>query len=359
MAATLFLRGRVVTLDGVLDDGVVAVDGTSISWVGRAADALLPDALPVLGADTLLPGLVDIHCHGGGGASFPDAVALGEVRVAAREHLRCGTTSLVASLVTAAGDALVAQAALLAEAVEAGDLAGVHAEGPFLSRQRRGAQSPDHLVSGDPALVRQLADAARGALVTMTVAPEVPGVVTGRHDVVAALAAAGAIPSIGHTDADAERAETAITRVVSALAAVPALAGRRPTATHLFNGMRPLHHRDPSAVAACLVAAARGELVVELVSDGTHLADATVKMVFDLVGPDAIALVTDAMAATGLGDGHHRLGPMGRARRGRRGADRRAGWFVGFDRRWHRPPARRGALHGARRSGAGRCGAGG
>ncbi|RMI04624.1 N-acetylglucosamine-6-phosphate deacetylase, partial [Cellulomonas triticagri] len=84
----------------------------------------------------------------------------------------------------------------------------------------------------------------------------------------------------------------------------------RPTATHLFNGMRPLHHRDPGPVAACLAAAARGDLVVELVADGTHLADGTVRAVFDLVGPGSIALVTDAMAAAGMADGDYRLGPM-------------------------------------------------
>ena len=84
----------------------------------------------------------------------------------------------------------------------------------------------------------------------------------------------------------------------------------RPTATHLFNGMRPLHHRDPGPIAACLAAAARGDLVVELVADGTHLADGTVRAVFDLVGPDAIALVTDAMAAAGMADGDYQLGPM-------------------------------------------------
>lgn len=305
-------RGRVVTPDGVLDDGAVAVEGAAIAWVGPAGEAPEPwrAALPGPTSDTVLPGLVDIHCHGGGGASFPDATSSDEVATAAGEHLRHGTTSLVGSLVTAAADVLVERAALLAGAVDAGVLVGVHAEGPFLSYERRGAQSPDHLVPGDPALVRRLAEAAHGHLVTMTVAPEVPGVVAPPDDVMAALVGAGALPSVGHTDGSAEQAEAAIARAVTLLAANPATAGRRPTATHLFNGMRPLHHRDPGPVAACLAATARGELVVELVADGTHLADATVRAVFDLVGPESIVLVTDAMAAAGLGDGDYRLGPM-------------------------------------------------
>lgn len=306
------LRGRVVTPTEVIGDGVVVVQGTQLRWVGPAAGIPEPWRAGV-GAptsDTLLPGLVDIHCHGGGGASFPDATAADEVATAATEHLRHGTTSLVGSLVTAAGDVLVERAALLVDAIDAGVLVGIHAEGPFLSHDRRGAQSPADLVPGDPALVRRLVEASRAELVTMTVAPEIPGVVAPSDDVMAALVAGGAVPSIGHTDATAEQTETAIARAVALLSADPFMVGRRPTATHLFNGMRPLHHRDPGPVAACLAAAARGELVVELVADGTHLADATVRMVFDLVGPDAVALVTDAMAAAGLGDGGYRLGPM-------------------------------------------------
>ncbi len=306
------LRGRVVTPDEVIDDGALVLDGATIAWVGSAT--LVPEpwrgALPAPTADTLLPGLVDVHCHGGGGASFPDATTSEEIAVAAGEHLRHGTTSLVASLVTASADVLVERAALLAEAVDAGTLVGIHAEGPFLSHERRGAQSPAHLVAGDPDLVRRLAEAARGHLVTMTVAPEVPGIVAPPDDVMAALVAAGALPSIGHTDGSAEQVEAAIARADALLSADPHAPLSRPTATHLFNGMRPLHHRDPGPIAACLAAAARGALVVELVADGTHLADATVRSVFDLLGPDAIVLVTDAMAAAGMPDGDYRLGPM-------------------------------------------------
>jgi len=306
------VRGRVITPDGILEDGAVAVDGPLITWVGPAVDAPggWRDLRPQPTDDLVLPGLVDVHCHGGGGASFPDATTAEEVATAAAEHLRHGTTSLVASLVTAPADVLERRAALLADAVEAGVLVGIHAEGPFLSHERRGAQSPDHLIVGDTLLVARLADAARGHLVTMTVAPEVEGVLDPPDDVLAALVLAGTVPSIGHTDGSAEQAEAAIARAYEMLAVDPIARSARPTATHLFNGMRPLHHRDPGPVAACLAAAARGEVVVELVADGTHLAPATVRAVFDLLGPDAIVLVTDAMAAAGMPDGDYRLGPM-------------------------------------------------
>lgn len=320
------LRGEVVTPTEILTDGAVVLIDDRIAWVGLVAD--LPgqwrEDLPAEPAPgtTVLPGLIDLHDHGGGGESFPDATGADQVRTAAREHLRHGTTGLVASLVTAPREVLLARAALLADLVDAGELIGIHAEGPFLSADRCGAQNPDDMLGGDPVLVAELAAAARGHLVTMTVAPEVPGVADGgpgRPDALSALVEAGAVPSIGHTDAHAPVVEAAIARGRALLAGgeraesvgggVP---GRSPrlTATHLFNGMRPLHHRDPGPIAACLAAASRGELVVELVADGTHLDPATVRSVFDLVGPEQIMLVTDAMAAAGMPDGDYRLGPM-------------------------------------------------
>lgn len=312
------LRGRVVTPTVVLDDGVVVLgDDGRIAWVGRIRDVpsrVRPDAVPEHRGETILPGLVDLHCHGGGGASFPDATSLADVARAADEHLRHGTTTLVASLVTAPPEVLVARSALLADAAEAGIVAGIHLEGPFLSHARCGAQNPDDMLAGDPALVARLVEAARGRLVTMTVAPEVPGVAdaggSGGTDVLDALARGGVVPSVGHTDASAGEVEQAIDRAFDLLAQAPGARDGRLTATHLFNGMRPVHHRDPGPVMACLAAAARGELVVELVADGTHLDDATTLAVFDLVGAQSIALVTDAMAAAGMADGDYQLGPM-------------------------------------------------
>lgn len=299
-----------MTPDAVLDDALVVVRGTQITWVGPVGEA--PDGVEVPAPDpaprTVLPGLVDLHCHGGGGASFPDALDADEARVAAHEHLRHGTTTLVASLVTAAEATLLERTAALASLADAGDIAGIHLEGPFLSTARCGAQDPALMLDGRSRLVREVARVARGHLLTMTVAPEVPGVL-GVGGVVETLAEVGAVPSLGHTDASAEVAAEGVAQAVRALASVASRSGR-PTVTHLFNGMRPLHHRDPGPVAACLAAAARGDAVVELVADGTHLAAATVASVFDLVGPTAIALVTDAMAAAGMPDGSYRLGTL-------------------------------------------------
>lgn len=285
------LRGAVVAGGAVIVDGAVEVDSGHLTRVGPAGEG---DGPPTPGV-YLLPGLVDVHCHGGGGHGFPDADVDG-VRTAAAHHLAHGTTSLLASLVSAAGEDLRERVRLLAPLVAAGELAGIHLEGPFLARAQCGAQDPAAIVPGDPDLLRLLLDEGAGTVRSMTLAPETP-----RYgDLLAVLARHGVVPSLGHTDATAAATTAAIAQV----------GGGPLSATHLFNGMPALHHRAPGPVASCLAAAARGRMVVELVADGVHLADETVATVFDLVGPDRIALVTDAMAAAGMADGHYRLGAL-------------------------------------------------
>jgi N-acetylglucosamine-6-phosphate deacetylase len=218
------------------------------------------------------------------------------MREAADHHLRHGTTTLLGSLVSAPADRLEDRVRALLPLVASGHLAGIHLEGPFLSAARCGAQDPRSIVPGDPALLRRLVEAGEGAIRSVTLAPETPRLT----ELLEVLAAADVTPSFGHTDASSVETHAAIT----------AVGGRRLGATHLFNGMPPLHSRAPGPVAACLAAAARGAMVVELVGDGVHLADETVATVFDLVGAGQIALVTDAMAAAGMPDGRYPLGPM-------------------------------------------------
>ena len=294
------VTGRVVTPEHVVDDGAVLVEGDRISWVGRRAD--LEDRWAELADDaddghTILPGLVDVHCHGGAGAEFGADSDAG--RKAAAHHLRHGTTSLVGSLVSAPGPSLVAGVAACAELVAAGVLAGIHLEGPFLSVARCGAQDPSALVDPDPALVDTLVTTAQGGLAQMTFAPERPGAAA----LVDQLVAAGVIPAVGHTDSDAVVARGALDEVHDR-----GPRGGRPLVTHVFNGMPPLHHRSPGPVAAALGSAARGQAVLEVVGDSVHLAAETVRMLFETVGPNSLALITDAMAASGMPDGRYRLG---------------------------------------------------
>lgn len=293
----VLLTGSVVLPDRVVADGAVVLDGDRIAFAGGLADAPAADPATLPHGVRLLPGLVDLHCHGGAGAEFgPDPAASG---VAAGHHHRHGTTSLLASLVAASPATLADGVRAGAGATRDGDVAGVHAEGPFLSPARPGAQDPDALAPVDLDLVRALIDVAGDSLRVMTYAPELD-----RADpLVDLLAGAGVVPAVGHTDADAATTARALGRAADAL-------GRPALVTHLFNAMRTLHHRDPGPVAASLAAAARGEAVVELVADGVHLADETATMVFDVAGPASVALVTDATAASGMTDGRYRLGRL-------------------------------------------------
>ena len=313
-SGAVVVRGRLVQPSSVVDDGVVVASGGRVTFAGSLDDALATgygpavESVPPAPETYVLPGLVDVHNHGGGGVSFPDVGTAAEALAGVLEHRRHGTTTLLASLVTAGPEVLLERAAVLAELAVAGEIEGLHAEGPFLSHRRRGAHNPADLQEGSVDLVRDLARAARGYLRTMTIAPEVRGV-TGDGGVAEALVEAGVLPSLGHTDGSTEQAEALITQVTAALAAAGGALGPM-TATHLFNGMRPLHHRQPGPIAACLPAAARGDMVVELIGDGVHLDPATVRSVFDLVGADHVVLVTDAMAAAGVADGRYELGPM-------------------------------------------------
>ncbi|PJJ43500.1 N-acetylglucosamine 6-phosphate deacetylase [Glutamicibacter mysorens] len=304
--ATLISDGLKVT------DGVLAVEGDRIRFAGNRDDfTALPDAADypvreVAPGSIIIPGLIDLHCHGALGADFssPDHESVTE----AIEYLhRSGTTTLLASLVTAEPSSMTEAAELLAELAEAGKIAGIHAEGPFLSEARCGAQDPRFLQEPDPGFVSELVAASRGQLRTMTYAPELEGT----EEIIEQLVSHGVVPSLGHTDASAQVASDSLRFAREQLrsAGVDGFT-ERPTVTHLFNGMPSLHHREPGPVAACLEEAVNRNAFVELIADGVHLSPDTVRLVYRLVGGGNILLVSDSMAATGLDDGQYTLGPQ-------------------------------------------------
>ena len=230
---------------------------------------------------------MDLHVHGGGGASFTEGTG-DEARQAAAFHRGHGTTTMLASLVTAPLAELEARAALLAGLTDDGLIAGLHLEGPFLSPVRRGAQDPRHMLAPDVAVFERLRAAARGHLRIITLAPELPGAL----EVVKAATQVGVTVAVGHTDATAD----------VTLAAIDAGATH---ATHLCNGMRPFHHREPGAVGALLD---RDEVTCEIIADGVHLHDIAIRLAARAAGPGRLVLVSDAMAAAGMPDGHYQLG---------------------------------------------------
>jgi N-acetylglucosamine-6-phosphate deacetylase len=279
------IRGAIPTAG--LADGVVTVADGVITRVEPAAGGATPDTV-------ILPGLIDIHCHGGGGHSFATTDPA-EALAAAAYHASAGTTGIVASLVTAAPEDLVRQLRALAPLVAAGQLLGIHLEGPFLAPARRGAHAPALLRDPDPALVSRLLEAAGSALVIVTIAPERPGA----PQAAAMLRAAGVVVAFGHTDAD-----------YACMAEALAAADGRGLVTHLGNAMPPVRQRAAGPVAAALVAAAADEASVELIADGVHVDAGFIRLVFATAAPGRVVLVTDSTAAAGMPDGDYTLGPL-------------------------------------------------
>jgi N-acetylglucosamine-6-phosphate deacetylase len=269
-----------------VQDGFVTVDGGRISAVSHARPAEGRTEVLDLAGGWLAPGFVDLHVHGGNGASFMEASPAADV-TAAEFHLAHGTTSVVASTWSASPAALHRAVEAIAEAASP-NVVGIHLEGPYLSEVRRGAQPAEHLRLPDPAELEALMAASGQTVRLVTIAPELPGAL----GMISQLQAAGVATSVGHTDATYDETMAAID------------AGARH-ATHLCNGMRPIHHREPGPIAAFL---ARPDATAEVIADGQHVAPAALRLIHRAKGSGGMALVTDALGVAGLGEGCHHHG---------------------------------------------------
>ncbi len=276
---------RIVTPEGV-HEGWLTIEDGRITHVGHGS---APGSGLSVGGRHVVPGFVDLHNHGGAGGSFPtgeqdkarDAVAL---------HRRHGTTTTVGSLVTDSIEGLTRAAASLAELCEEGLLAGIHLEGPYISMARCGAHDPALLREPSPQELTGLVKAGRGHIRMLTIAPELPGAL----DTIRTAVAEGVIAAIGHSDADYDKT-------------IEGIEAGATVATHLYNAMPPLGPRAPGPVAALLD---DERVTVELVNDGVHVHAAMLRLAYEVAGPGRTVLITDAMSATGLGDGDYALGSM-------------------------------------------------
>lgn len=283
----LLSADTVITGRELLRPGWIEVSGGSVSAVG--AGPCPRPAKHALEAMTVVPGFVDTHVHGGGGANF-SAGTHAETSTAVQFHRRHGTTTLVASLVTAGPDELLRQVRTLADDVRSGLIAGIHLEGPWLSTARCGAHQPALMRDPDPTELERLLTAGAGAVRMVTIAPERAGALAA----VTQLVEAGVVVAIGHTEATYEQTQAA-------------LAAGATVGTHLFNAMRPIDRREPGPIIALLEEPA---VTVELITDGVHVDPAIYRHVTRTAGPERVSLITDAMAATGMTDGSYRLGPI-------------------------------------------------
>jgi N-acetylglucosamine-6-phosphate deacetylase len=282
ITADTLLTGRELLRPGWIEvsDGVVSAVG--VGPAPRPADR-------DLGGATMTPGFVDTHLHGGGGANFSTAEH-GETATAAAFHRRHGTTTLVASLVTAGPDDLLRQVAALADDVRSGVLDGIHLEGPWLSTLRCGAHQPSLMRDPDPAEIDRVLETGGGTIRMVTIAPERDGALAAIRQIVDA----GVVAAVGHTEATYDQTRVAIDAGAT-------------VGTHLFNAMRPINTREPGPVIALLE---DPRVTVELITDGVHVDPAVYRHVCRSAGHDRVSLVTDSMAAAGMSDGRYWLGPL-------------------------------------------------
>ena len=235
----------------------------------------------------LIPGFIDIHCHGGGGHYFsavsPDAIAK-----AINAHKKTGTTSLVASLVSESIEGLKAQIQRLIPFYNRGEIVGIHLEGPFLSHARCGAHEPSLLIDPTVPLLQELIEVGQGSIKMVTIAPELKGA----QDAIKYLASVGVFAAIGHTDGNFRDASVATDNGASIV-------------THFLNAMNK--EDTEGSIANFVLNDAR--LAVELIVDGHHLAFNKVNEIFASIG-SRVLLVSDAMAAAGNGDGNYTIGAL-------------------------------------------------
>ena len=234
----------------------------------------------------LIPGLIDIHTHGAMNADASDGSTSG-IEAMGRYYASEGVTGWCPTTMTLKEPELRAAVTSIANYERPNDGAkvlGIHMEGPFVSKEKCGAQNPDNISLPDLEMIQRLKDTSKGLIRLMTIAPELPGAIEFIKE-----ASKDLTISVGHTTADYDTAMTAYSSGAD-------------HATHLFNAMPPLGHRDPGVVGAALDSGA----MVELITDGFHISPTVVRMVHKLFG-EKLILISDSLRCAGMPDGDYEL----------------------------------------------------
>jgi N-acetylglucosamine-6-phosphate deacetylase len=288
MQKTGIIHGDVLTPTGIIKDGAIYIKDNRIDAIGETKAVQIPGEARVLHAGGYLvaPGFIDAHIHGGNGFDFMSDKP-GDIDAILDWLASTGVTGVYPTIATTPLEEQLGAIKLLTEArkrkVAGAAILGLHLEGPYISREKRGAQQEEAIRLPNQDEMAQLIEAGEGTIKIVTLAPELPGAI----ELIQYLVDQNVIVSIGHTAASYEQIMQAID-----------VGARR--ASHLFNGMTAFHHRRPGAVGAILT---RDEVCAEVILDGVHLHPATVEIVLRSKGLSKVSLVTDAIAAAGGGDG--------------------------------------------------------
>jgi N-acetylglucosamine-6-phosphate deacetylase len=299
MPVTAIYASRILTPQEELLDAVILVEGGRITAIGHRDEVKIPEGAVdyVASGMTVVPGFVDVHIHGAGGHDVMEAspAALNCITSTVARH---GTTSILATTVTAPVDETCKSLEGIAQFIRshehqentglAAEILGIHLEGPFISKTRRGVHPSDSITRPSIEILDKFRAASDGLIRILTVAPEIPGAL----DLIRAAVTNGIVAAIGHTDADYEQARAAIQ------------AGARH-AVHFYNAMRPFSHRDPGVIGAVLT---EPDVTAEIIADGIHVAGPAIQVLLGTKGFDTVLLASDGTAATGMPDGNFRLG---------------------------------------------------
>lgn len=301
MPPIVIYASRILTPTEEISDGLILVEGTRIVSIGHRDEVKVPEgALDYVATGmTVVPGFVDIHIHGAGGHDVMEGNARALDRITSTVA-RYGTTSMLATTVTAPVEETCKSLEGIARYIKnqekhheenprlAAEILGVHLEGPFISKARRGVHPPSAIARPSIEIFEELLKAAEGRVRILTIAPEIPGAL----ELIQAAVAGGMVAAMGHTDADFDQARAGIR------------AGARH-AVHTFNAMRPFSHRDPGVLAAVMTDV---DITAEIIVDLVHVAGPAIQVLLGAKGFETVLLVTDGIAATGMPDGNYRLG---------------------------------------------------
>ncbi len=291
MHDAVVVKGVVVTPFETIPQGSVVVRDGKVEYVGVGDEADVSGRVYDFGDSFVAPGFIDLHVHGGAGFDVMDASEKAMDGLAG--YLAAGgVTSFLPTTCSAPLEALLAVARAVKASIKregpGAEVLGLHLEGPYLNPARRGAQSVAYIRPPSIDEFVEIQREAGGAVKMITLAPEVEGAL----DMAKVISSGGGVPSVGHTDATYEEMEAAVD------------AGFRHI-THLFNAMRPFHHRDPGAAGAALT---DERITVDVIADGHHLHPAALRLAATTKGAGKTALVSDSIMPAGLPNGEYRFG---------------------------------------------------
>jgi len=291
---TVILNGTIITPFQYLQDRMMMIkEGKIVTITDRKEDLSTLKNVEIIEARDkyIVPGFIDIHVHGGGGADVMDG-EYKSIKQIALTHSRFGTTAFLPTTMTMSKEKIIKSLQSVNEAKTKGtgaaEILGVHLEGPYINPEKKGAQKEEDIKKCSIEEFLAFNQASGNLIRLVTIAPEMPGAI----ELIRWLQQQDIIVSAGHTNATYQQMQEAIKAGLTHI-------------THLFNAMRGLHHREPGVVGAAL---SEDGVTTEVIADGIHIHPIILKMIHHIKGARKVVLVTDAMRATGLSEGIYDLG---------------------------------------------------